>query len=87
VRPLCNYPQYHNKLIQYDILYVDNILKLDVAFFSDMIGIPVPAVDAFLDYAKRVTRKAEKSKSLACSIKNEENTTDNNKENEGDWVF
>jgi len=50
----------------------------------------VPATDTFVDYAKRVTWRAEKGKHLASTIeniKNEEKTIDNNKENEDEWVF
>jgi hypothetical protein len=64
VRPLCNYLQYHDKLVQHGIIYVDSVLnsQLDPTFFSDIIGIPAPEVCAFLGYAKKVARRAEKGK-------------------------
>ena len=61
--PLCDYPQYYDKLMQHGILYVDSILKLNAIFFSDIIRIPVTAVDAFLAHAKKVIKKAKKGKS------------------------
>lgn len=95
LRPLCNYPQYYDKLSQHGIFYVDSLLKLDATFFSDIIGIPAPAVDAFLAYAKKVNKRAKKGKMPLCRIKREDASgtnnlkiqVDNNKENLEDWVF
>lgn len=90
-RPLCDYLQYHNKLVQHGIVYVDSLLKLDPTFFSDVIGIPVHEVSAFLGYAKKVIRRAERGKMKgktythhACAIKKEdfdEEDINSNKEN------
>lgn len=93
LRPLCNYPQYYDKLSQHGIFYVDSLLKLDATFFSDIIGIPTPAVDAFLAYAKKVNKRAKKGKTplSRCHIKREDTSTGeirvNNKENLEDWEF
>ena len=98
LQPLCNYPQYYDKLAQHGILYVDSILKLNATFFSDIIRIPVAAVDTFLAHAKNVIKKAKKGKS---PIKQEDIgedacemwlipphvRVDKNKENFKDWVF
>ena len=97
LRPLCNYPQYYDKLAEHGIFYVDSLLKLDATFFSDIIGIPAPAVDAFLAYANKVNKRAKKGKTPMCHIKREDGTSkirpgvDNNKEqdkeNLEDWLF
>jgi hypothetical protein len=92
VRPLCNYLQYHDKLVQHGIVYIDSALKIEPTFFSDIIGIPVPEVSAFLGYAKNVVRRAEKGKTKgkthtlhASAIKKEdfgEECVNSDKENE-----
>jgi hypothetical protein len=89
---LCNYPQYYDKLSQHGIFYVDSLLKLDPTFFSDIIGIPAPAVDAFMAYVKKVNKRAKKGKTPLCHIKREDTSTgelhvNNNKENIEDWEF
>ena len=77
MQPLCNYPQYYDKLIWHGIIYVDSIFKLKPAFFSDIIGILVPEVSPFLRYTKQVMRRTEKGETKckiyhACAIKKEE---------------
>ena len=77
MQPLCNYPQYYDKLVWHGIIYVDSIFKLKPAFFSDIIGILVPEVSTFLRYTKQVMRRTEKGETKckiyhACAIKKEE---------------
>ncbi|THU97007.1 hypothetical protein K435DRAFT_857992 [Dendrothele bispora CBS 962.96] len=65
VMPVLNYPQYKDTLVAKGVAYVDVVDTQDRSFYTDIIGMPLAALDNFLSHATRLTRRAKKGKGKA----------------------
>jgi hypothetical protein len=69
--PLLDYQQYEAVLVAKGIVYVNSVGTVDRAFFTEVIGMPEGAVGHFVIRAASLTRRAQKGKGKAVSVKQE----------------
>ena len=63
--PLLDYPSYGAEFIKNGIIYANTVLSLDTSYFVDIVGMPRPIVQDFIDHATRLVIRAEKGKGSA----------------------
>ncbi|KAF8957716.1 hypothetical protein BDZ97DRAFT_1951097 [Flammula alnicola] len=60
--PLVDYPQYADAFIKNGVNYVNAALNLDITYYTDIIHMPPPIVQAFVDHAAHLVKRAQKGK-------------------------
>lgn len=76
IMPLLDYPQYVDAFSKNGVIYTNTVLGLDTSFFVDIIGMPRPIIQAFLDRVALFVRRAEKGKGRAISVVKKEDNDD-----------
>jgi len=60
--PLVDYPSYGAEFIKSGVIYANMVLSLHISYFVDVVGMPRPIVQDFIDHATRLVIRAEKGK-------------------------
>ena len=87
IEPFWDFPQYAQRLVNFDIYDVHGIIQFQASFYTDIIMMPEAATCAFMAHASLVAQRARKGKGKAV-VKMEDTmrSKEEDKEN-GSWCF
>ena len=65
IEPFWDFPQYAQRLVNFDIYDIHGIIQFQATFYTDIIMMPEAAAHAFMAHALLVAQRAKKGKEEA----------------------